>query len=634
MSAISGIFNRKNAVDLKLMKKVNNCLSHRGPDGSAIWIEGNMAMGHQMLFTTPESIYEKLPFEKEGLVITADARIDNRKELSSKLEIEDAENIPDSYYILKAYQKWGENCTEKLLGDFVFAIWDKKQGKLFCGRDHMGIKPFYYYLSDDLFLFASEIKALLEIIESEPDVNEKFLAEIMVLIFDDKVNTVYKDIYRLHPACNIVIDSKKHKIEEYWHLDPDLQLNLKSEKDYQERFLEIFTECVRCRLRSAFPVGFELSGGLDSSSVAAVASKINDEEKFDLELHSYSMFFTKPEADETFYAKKVTENKNIEQHFLKGDEWDPIEHIEQVVLHADEPYTPFNNYIIRKIHFDVQKDGNRILLNGVYGDLVLTASFPYLRDLLREHHWIRFLKEFSVIRKGFGIGYLNGIYRFILYPNIPELVKKPFKGKFKKQKQMDELLFDQTSEFAKKTGIHNILNAYNENERKYAQSLNAYHFRSLNDGIISFLMEFNYIMSAEFSLEHRYVFLDKRLVEFLYSLPPEMKIKDGWDKYIIRSSLAGILPEEVRWRRNKTSYANNFYENLYKFQNNKIESKIQENKEELDNYIDTDKIIKLYEQFKTRILFDEYDKHKYNSVMALWGAFILAIWLENLKDDY
>jgi len=147
MSAISGIFYRnERSVDPKLIKLMNDKLYHRGPDGSKIWCEGSVALGHQMLHTTPESLHETLPFEKDGIIITADARIDNRKELSEKLNIEDEESVPDSYFILIAYRKWGEKCPEKLLGDFAFAIWDKDNEKLFCARDHMGIKPFYYYM--------------------------------------------------------------------------------------------------------------------------------------------------------------------------------------------------------------------------------------------------------------------------------------------------------------------------------------------------------------------------------------------------------------------------------------------------------------------------------------------------------
>ena len=142
MSGITGIFRRDGQdVDQADINNMNDKISHRGPDGSRIWCEGQVAFGHQMLHTTPESLQEILPFEdkESGLVITADARIDNRKSLSLKLGIEDNKYVSDSYFILKAYEKWGEKCPEKLLGDFTFAIWDENRETLFCARDHMGV---------------------------------------------------------------------------------------------------------------------------------------------------------------------------------------------------------------------------------------------------------------------------------------------------------------------------------------------------------------------------------------------------------------------------------------------------------------------------------------------------------------
>lgn len=190
MSGIIGIFRRDGRdVDPADIKKMNDKIAHRGPDGSRVWCEGPVAFGHQMLHTTQESLHEILPFEDEesGLVITADARIDNRKDLAPQLGIEDNEHVSDSYFILKAYEKWGEKCPEELLGDFAFAIWDKNKEQLFCARDHMGVKPFYYYLSEDLFVFGTEIKSILSIDNVSSKLNEKRLALfLMVKDFHEK----------------------------------------------------------------------------------------------------------------------------------------------------------------------------------------------------------------------------------------------------------------------------------------------------------------------------------------------------------------------------------------------------------------------------------------------------------------
>jgi len=277
MSAITGIFYRDGRdVGPDQIKKMNKTLLYRGKDGSAVWVDGSVAFGHQMLHTTNESIHEKLPFKDEssGLLITSDARIDNREELAPKLKLQNSKDVPDSFFILKAYQKWGEKCPEKLLGDFAFAIWDTENEKLFCARDHMGVKPFYYYLSDNAFFFATEIKALLTNLEVKYSLNEIKVAYFLSDINHDREITFYENILRLPAANALEVNFDTFKLEKYWELDPNKRIVLKSESEYSNSFLEIFNNAVKCRLRSAFPLGSLLSGGLDSSSIVCAAREI------------------------------------------------------------------------------------------------------------------------------------------------------------------------------------------------------------------------------------------------------------------------------------------------------------------------------------------------------------------------
>ena len=272
-----------------------------------------------MLYTTPESLHETLPFEEENLIITADARIDNRKELLEKLDIENKEKISDSYFILKAYQKWDEKCPEKLLGDFVFVIWDKNNKKLFCARDHMGVKPFSYYLSDDLFLFASEIKALFAITNLPLKLNETYLSNYLTLINTDRSSTFYENISRLPASTSLTITSDSNNLNKYWKLNRNHKVRLNSDEEYVERFRDIFTEAVNCRLRSAFPVGSMLSGGLDSSFITCIAQNIlKNENKMRLKTFS-AIFDTVPKSNERYYIEKVLLSDEFDSYFINAD---------------------------------------------------------------------------------------------------------------------------------------------------------------------------------------------------------------------------------------------------------------------------------------------------------------------------
>ncbi|MCX7596682.1 MAG: lasso peptide isopeptide bond-forming cyclase, partial [Fischerella sp.] len=280
MSGIMGIYHLDGCpVNRKYLEEMVAVLAHRGPDGTDIWVGGSVGFAHRLLWTTPESLLEKLPLvdQDEHLAITSDVRIDNREELLNKLHVFTRlpDKITDAQIILAAYQKWGEQCPEHLLGDFAFAIWDRRKQILFCARDHFGVKPFYYhYQPGKAFVFASEIKALFCFPQVPRRLNEVRIGDYLALMMEDKAITTYKDILRLPPAHSMVVSESGIQLWSYWSLDLHREIHLASNEAYAEEFRQIFTEAVRCRLRSAFPIVSHLSGGLDSSAVTCVARDI------------------------------------------------------------------------------------------------------------------------------------------------------------------------------------------------------------------------------------------------------------------------------------------------------------------------------------------------------------------------
>ncbi len=266
MSGIVGIYFRDSrTADPSHLKFMMKALGHRGPDDSHFWNEGPAGLGHVMLWTTPESLHEKLPLADESsrMAITADARIDNRDDLIVALwgSGEPAKSISDSQIILRAYQKWGEGCPEKLVGDFAFCIVDRRRHMVFCARDASGDRPFYYYLSDKIFVFGSEIRALFALPEVPKQLNETMVGDYLIGMFDDQVITFYQGILRLPPGHSITIGPDWRRIQCYWSLDPGKELRLGSDEQYADAFRDVFTEAVRCRLRSAYRVASSLSGG-------------------------------------------------------------------------------------------------------------------------------------------------------------------------------------------------------------------------------------------------------------------------------------------------------------------------------------------------------------------------------------
>ena len=260
MSGIVGIYNIEgDLLESSGIRGMLNGIAHRGPDGEGVWNAGSVALGHQMLRTTPESLNEKLPLREEAgdLTVTADARIDNRNELISTLHINGRpdRSVADSEIILAAYKKWGEHCPEKLLGDFAFAIWDGARRSLFCARDPIGIKPFYYAFDGKTFRFASEPRGILgdKAVSKEP--NLQMILRFLLNRFDGHEQTLYKNIYRLPSSYSMTVEKGGTRKCQYWDIDPEKKIRYRINEEYAEHFLSLFNDSVKACLRSYGQVG-------------------------------------------------------------------------------------------------------------------------------------------------------------------------------------------------------------------------------------------------------------------------------------------------------------------------------------------------------------------------------------------
>ena len=620
MSAITGIFYRDGrSVDPELIKKMNNKLSHRGPDGSSTWCEGSVALGHQMLFTTAESLHEKLPFEDEesGLVITADARIDNRKELSELLELEDTEEVSDSLFILKAYEKWGEDCPDKLLGDFAFAIWDKNNEKLFCARDHMGVKPFYYYLSDDAFLFATEMKAILCNPEVPHKLNQLMVALGLTTTAGEMNLTFYEKILRLPSAYLFKIDFSNTVKRKYWELNRGLKIRMESDEEYVNKFREIFEQAVKCRLRSDHKIGFELSGGLDSSSLVSIAKESFKKNKNCIDTFS---LITKdfPEGDESFYIEKMIDFGGINPHLLLVDQISPLNDIKKILWHLEQPNISPNVPLFWNLHKKMQNKGVRVLISGYDGDSVLSRGQNYLKELTIKFQLKLLIQEINCSSKVQNVNPLKIAMTKVFFPLIPLKLKKLWQ--WNKRGQGDFVLNNKE------------LNRKWDLKKKYED----YDITSIN---LNTAKEFHYILitqashqhafevmdklSSAFFIEPRYPYFDKRLVEFCYALPSSQKFKFGWDRYILRRSMAGFMPEEIQWRPRKKFLTSVYEKNLLKFEKKTLEELIYKKNGNINIFADPKTIQTIYEKYKTKN--DDYQR---SDARDMWKLVTLMLWLQ------
>ena len=277
MSGICGIVAFDGVpVEPEVLRKMADVAAHRGPDGIRYWYEGAAGLAHLALDLTPGSSRERQPTvdHQDGLVLTSDARIDNRDELVRALG--DGGYLPDEApteadIILAAYRRWGEACPGHIIGDFAFAIWDERREILFAARDPMGMRALYYRVEPRRVLFATEVKQIL----AAPDIQARLFEPAVAAFLASTTGlpewTYYQGIAQLPPAHALSADAGGHRTWRYWAIDPGYEIRYTEEGQYAEHFAEIFKEAVRCRLRSSKPVGIFLSGGMDSGSVASTA---------------------------------------------------------------------------------------------------------------------------------------------------------------------------------------------------------------------------------------------------------------------------------------------------------------------------------------------------------------------------
>ncbi|MCK5071307.1 MAG: asparagine synthetase B, partial [Desulfocapsa sp.] len=282
MSTVYGIFNRKKKVIEGIhIQLMDDALAYWKTDDKGNWNESSVFLGHRMLWNTPESKLEHLPrvisSENQTFVITIDVRLDNRETLAEQLKMTALPlgKITDSELVLAAYQKWGEECPKYLLGDFVFAIWDANQEQFFCARDHIGIKPFYYYLSDELFVFSNDIRGVIAHPEVSKTYNDRSIAMFLGGIFGfyDKKDTFYEEIQKLPAATSMIITKEQVTESVYWDIEDISEVHYDTYEAYVEKLRELLLDAVKVRLRTAYPVASHLSGGLDSSAIAVLSAR-------------------------------------------------------------------------------------------------------------------------------------------------------------------------------------------------------------------------------------------------------------------------------------------------------------------------------------------------------------------------
>jgi asparagine synthase (glutamine-hydrolysing) len=637
MSGIGGIyFLDRRPLEHHKLSIVSNALAHRGSDRDGIWLEESVGLCHRMLWTTPESLLETLPLVSQAgnLVITADARIDNRDELIPALGLEKypKEKVTDSQIILAAYELWGENSPSRLIGDFAFAIWNQKEQSLFCARDPMGVKPFFYYLSRGIIVFASEIKAIISLAEVPCQVNELAVACFLENFFEDRVATFYKDIFRLPPSHCLTVSPTKQVITSYWSLDPSKEIKLNSNAEYAEAFREIFTEAVGCRLRSAFPVGSSLSGGMDSSSVACTARQLLIASGNSSKLHTFSAIFPSipqpylKQLDERKYIDAVVSLGDFEPHYIHADTISPLIDVEKRVWHKDEPTIGINMYLHWAMYQSAQEYGVRIFLDGLDGDTTVSHGLEYLRELALSLQWTNLIREAQGLARKYGLGTKKILWEHSFKPLVPQWVWQGL-NLLKGRNIFEVLTVDLANpDLAERVELKKYAQSALKPNLKNIYQARKVHCRSMNSPLMTYALELADSCTNAFSLEGRYPFFDRRLMEFCLAIPAEQKLHQGMTRAVLHRAMQGILPPLVQSRHTKANLGANFQRNLIDCEQKRLESVVVNNPERIEPYINLSAIKESYNGYSSNPMASG------KSSIQLLNSVSLNTWINHFKN--
>jgi len=541
MCGISGVINKtQKVVNKKEIKTMNDLISHRGPDDEGYYFENNFAFGHRRLSILDLGKDGHQPMHYlDRYTITYNGEIYNYIEIREEL-LNDGyifNSHTDTEVILASYDKWGENCVNKFNGMWAFAIYDKAKEIIFCSRDRFGIKPFYYTNIDDKFIFGSEIKQLLEFYPKKY-VNKKILMDYLIIGYEDHTNdTFFENIFKLEQSHNLIYALKTDTYEIKKYYDIDFRAENFTEDEAVKLYKEKLRDSIDIRLRSDVKVGTCLSGGLDSSSIASIASEIYTKQsnnKFTA-IHAKS---TQTNNDESSYAIDVAEYCGLDLKIVEPNKNDFLDSIDEIIYTQEEPFgspSIFMQYFVMK---KAKEENCKVMLDGQGGDETLLGYERYYPAYLISLSFLEMIKGFFSASKNSKLS-IKQLLKYIVYFTNSKIRLKRLKNKYS---------------FIKKDYLELIDTTLVERSSKNYLDIAKLQYDEIYFTQMPHLLRYEDKNSMKNSIETRLPYIDYKVLETSVSLDNSFKIKNGWTKYILRKAVENILPKNIVWRKNKFGF--------------------------------------------------------------------------------
>lgn len=551
MSVVFGLISFRDIDVASILHLIHDGSCPNINNGSRYWYENGVGLGNILRINTPESILEEMPYSLNNYVVSSYARIDNRDILFRYFSIPKDQqcNVTDSFLILKAYEKWRENCIHYIEGDWAFAIWDKNEKKLFIARDPLGTTGMYYHCSSKYFAFCSSVKGILALPDLIKSPNEKFLGGVLSFYLPFEGESPYNNIFSLQPGHYLTLQNSVIKKERYFIIENTCQINYKRLEDYIFRFLELYENSIKSRLRSVGKIGSTLSGGLDSGSITALTARELAISSKRIQTFTYRPFnkvisFDSETrfVDESVYAKATADYcGNVDITFVSGEEFSVIKELKEWDRITDIPCrSAGNQYWILDLLNTANKNEISTLFVGDEGNTTVSWGgsdhYDTLQNLIKKFH----KNDINLI----------ALLKKIIATTAPKTVRtiKNFISNYSNPWRLDSPI---SLELEKRINLQEVfrqnepLKLFPENDFPSAYRCSIMEPYNNIGGLIHQQLGF------EYNLHLTDPTTDKQLMLYCFSIPDKFFRNDSYDRLLIRTAMKSILPDEVRLNRKR-----------------------------------------------------------------------------------
>jgi asparagine synthase (glutamine-hydrolysing) len=534
-------------VDESILQKMTQAITHRGPDDDGFYMGGQVGLGMRRLSIIDLVTGDQPVSNEDGSIwIVFNGEIYNYKDLSAEFTSK-GHNFAtqcDTETIVHAYEEYGVPCQAYFNGMFAFALWDQSNKRLLLARDHIGIKPLYYWLGEGSLIFGSELKSIIlhPFVQREVDLDA--LDQFLTLEYIPTPRTIFKNIYKLPAGHRLIFQNGQVSVEKYWDI-PDIETP-ENEEDVQEMLLELIDDAVKMQLMSDVPLGAFLSGGIDSSSVVAAMSRSSSNP-----VKTFSIGFDDATYNELPYARAVAKRYGTE-HTEEILDPDIVDLVEKLVPHLDEPFGDFSIFPTYLVS-EVARRNVKVILSGDGGDEIFGGYDTYVAEAMDRYY--------RLLPGGVRQNLLPG-----LIARIPPRPEK--KGAINKTKRFIEgaalpsslqhtrwmmFITDSDRDLLFQPDVRDSLNGHSTpdlfeqyfKEKSHWEPLAQQQYVDIKTYLVDDILTKVDRMSMAVSLEARVPLLDFRIVELAVNLPARMKITQGDTKRIFKKAMAKRLPVDV-----------------------------------------------------------------------------------------